>query len=105
MGRVVLLLALAASLCLAAKDWQQGKLVDLSVSQGTLPNGKPSAVKVFTFSVDAGDKIYAGQETSKSAPHVEVNAPIDYMLSGKDLYVKDSGGKALKLLLVKTTRK
>ena len=106
MKRVALVFVLVASLCGAApKDWKQGKLLDVSISQASLPNGKPAATKLFKFTVDAGDRVYEGQETAKSAPHVEVNAPIECAVQWNNLFVKDSAGKIHKLALMKTIRK
>jgi hypothetical protein len=89
----------------SAADWKQGKLVDISISMTPLPSGKPAPRKIYTYSVDGGDKIYEGQEVGRKAPHVEVNSPIDYSVSKDYLLVKDSDRKVHKLALVKRTRK
>jgi hypothetical protein len=86
-------------------DWKDGKLVDLAVSMTPLPSGKPAPRKVYTYSVDGGEKVYQASETGRKAPHVEVNAPIAYSVSKDYLLIKDSDGKVHKLALMKTTRK
>lgn len=100
-------LASAMALAHAASppSWKDGKLLDLTVAMTALPSGKPARLKVYTFSVDGGDKIYEGQETSRNAPHVVVNSPIPYSITSDYLYIKDSDGKVHKLSLTKTTRK
>jgi hypothetical protein len=92
------------ALVLAAKDpaeWMTGKLIDLS----TASESNTRILTVFTFSVDGGDKIFEGKETTKRAPHVEVNSPIQYSVMKDYLFVKDADGKVHRLALVKTTRK
>ena len=86
-------------------DWKQGKLVDISMSMTPLPNGKPAPRKIYTYSVDGGDKVYEAQEVGRKAPHVEVNSSIDYSVSKDYLLLRDSDRKVHKLELVKTTRK
>lgn len=89
----------------SAADWKQGKLVDISMSTTPLRNGKPAPQKIYTYSVDGGDKVYQAHEVGRKAPHVEVNAPIDYSVSKDHVLVRDSDRKVHKLALVKTTRK
>jgi hypothetical protein len=89
----------------SSSEWKQGKLLDVTINMTPLPNGKPAPRKVYTYSVDGGDKIYEAQEVGRKAPHVEVNSPIPYSVSKDYLLVKDSDGKVHKLALVKTTRK
>ncbi len=85
--------------------WRQGTLVNMNVSTAQQKNGKPAPDKIFTYSVDGGDKIYEAQEVAKKAPHIEVNSPVSYSLSKDRLLVRDEQGKVHKLALVKTTRK
>lgn len=101
------LLASALALAHAASpaSWKDGKLLDLTVAMTALPSGKPAPLKVYTFSVDGSDKIYEAQETSRKAPHVEVNSPIPYSITSDHLYIRDADGKVHKLSLTKTTRK
>jgi hypothetical protein len=102
-------LALAAGLFSApaafSADWKQGTLLNMNVNTAQEKNGKPAPNKVFTYSVDGGDKVYEAQEVAKKAPHVEVNSPVSYSLSKDRLLVRDGQGKVHKLALVKTTRK
>ena len=89
----------------ARTEWREGKLVNLDAGALTQKNGKPSPIKMFRFAVDAGDKVYEGEESGKKAPHVEVNSPIQYAIDKDHLYIKDAQGKTHKLSLLKTTRK
>ena len=43
--------------------------------------------KIFSFSVDGGEKLYEGQEVGETAPRVELNAPIQYSNS---LYINSA---------------
>lgn len=93
--------------------WKHGKLTNLDV--GSHPrtltyNGQliTHHDRVFTYSVDAGDRIYQGEEVggpSAKPTHVVVNGPVEYRLDKDHLYIKDSDGKSHKLDLIKTTRK
>jgi hypothetical protein len=101
------------ALVVSAKDpteWITGKLTDLSTASESRVHGVNGIVNtriltVYTFSVDAGDKIFEAKETARRAPHVEVNSPIQYSVTKDYLFVKDADGKIHKLALVKTTRK
>jgi hypothetical protein len=104
LSRLLLGCALAIQAALTA-DWKQGKLLDISMSSNPLRNGKPAPQKVYTYSVDGGDKVYEAQEVGRKAPHVEVNSSIEYWASKDYLHVRDSDGRVHKLALVKTTRK
>jgi hypothetical protein len=86
-------------------DWRQGTLVNMNVSTAQQKNGKPAPDKIFTYSVDGGDKVYEAQEVAKKAPHVEVNSPVSFSVSKDRLLVRDAQGKVHKLALVKTTLK
>ena len=90
-------------------DWKQGKLVNLDVGSQSTVKGVNGIVKtrvrrVFTYTVDGGDKIYDGVEVGKPL-QVEVNGMVEYAVQKDHLYLKDSEGKSHKLDLVKTTRK
>jgi hypothetical protein len=101
---------------LFAKDpgeWKQGKLLNLDVGSRSKVVGVNGMVttkvrRVFTYSVDGGDRIYDGQEISGRGGkpiHVEVNGPVEYAIDKDHLYLKDSDGKSHKLDLLRTTRK
>jgi hypothetical protein len=99
------LAGLLSALAAFSADWRQGTLVNMNVSTAQQKNGKPAPDKVFTYSVDGGDKVYEAQEVAKKAPRVEVNSPVSYSVSKDRLLVRDEQGKTHKLALVKTTRK
>ena len=64
--------------------------------------------RVFTYSIDAGDKVYQAEEVGRrnaKAIRVDVNGPVDYRLDKDHLYIRDPDGKSHKLDLIKTTRK
>jgi hypothetical protein len=92
------------SFILLSKDpteWRPGKLVDLATSTESKVVGVNGLVttgirKVFTFTVDCGDRIYEAQEIGRKAPHVEVNAPIQYSASKVYLLIKDTDGRVHK---------
>jgi hypothetical protein len=91
-------------------DWKPGKLVNLAATTESKVVGVNGIVstnirKVFTFTVDSGDRIYEAQEISRKAPRVEVNAPIQYSGSKDYLFIKDVDGKVHKLAIIKVTRK
>lgn len=104
---------------LSAKEpaWKQGKLINLDVGSFTRTTSSPYVNhgqiithrdRVFTYSVDGGDKIYEAEEVggpSAKAIHVDVNGPVEYWIDKDHLYIKDQDGKSHKLDLVKTTRK
>ena len=92
-------------LAVARTEWREGKLVNVDAGTLTRKNGKPSPVRIFRLAVDAGDKVYEGEESGKKAPRVEVNSPIQYAIDKDHLYIKDAQGKTHKLSLLKTTRK
>lgn len=109
---IIWLLAFA----LLAKDpseWKQGKLLNLDIGSQSKVAGVDGIVttrvrRVFTYSVDGGDRIFDGQEVSgkDGKPiHIEVNGPVEYAIDKDHLYLKDSDGKSHKLDLVRTTRK
>jgi hypothetical protein len=101
----LLLGAILAIQAASTADWKEGKLLDISMSSTPLRNGKPAPQKVYTYSVDGGDKVYEAQEVGRKAPHVEVNSSVEFSISKDYLRVRDSDGKVHKLALVKTTRK
>jgi hypothetical protein len=100
---------------LSAKEpgvWKQGKLINVDVGSYTRTTSSPYVNngqiithrrRVFTYSIDAGDKIYQGE--AGASARVEVNGPIEYRLEKDHLYIKDLDGKSYKLDLIKTTRK
>jgi hypothetical protein len=102
---LALLVGLLCAPAAFSADWRQGTLVNMNVSTAQQKNGKPAPDKVFTYSVDGGDKVYEAQEVAKKAPHVDVNSPVSYSLSKDRLLVRDREGKVHKLALVKTTLK
>src|SRR3984893_2484176 len=92
-------------LAVARTEWREGKLVNIDAATSTRKNGKPLPNRIFRFAVDAGDKVYEGEESGKTAPRVEVNSPVGYAIDKDHLYIKDAQGKTHKLALLKTTRK
>ena len=92
-------------LAVARTEWREGKLVNIDAATSTRKNGKPLPNRIFRFAVDAGDKVYEGEESGKKAPRFEVNSPVRYAIDKDHLYIKDAQGKTHKLSLLKTTRK
>ena len=101
---------------LFAKDpseWKHGTLLNLDIGSQSKVAGVNGIVttrvrRVFTYSVDGGDRVYDGQEVGgrDGKPiRVEVNGPVEYAADKDHLYLKDSDGKSHKLDLVRTTRK
>jgi hypothetical protein len=84
---------------------ETGKAVRYFHEQHSFAKWQARASKVYTYSVDGGDKVYEAQEVGRKAPHVEVNSSIGYWVSKDYLRVRDSDGRVHKLALVKTTRK
>ncbi len=106
----LLLLFTFAGLAKDPTEWKSGKLLDLSSGTETRVAGVNGVVstrlrKIFTYRVDAGERVYEAQEVGRRVPRVEVNAPIPYSVSKDYLFVKDGDGKVHKLALMKTTRK
>ena len=86
-------------------EWREGKLVGLDVATSPLKNGKPAPIRIFRFAVDAGDRVYEGEEPDKKAPPFEVNSLVQFAIDKDHLYIKDNRGKIHKLPLLKTTLK
>lgn len=94
-------------------EWKQGQLVNLDAGSQSKVTGVNGIVKtrirrVFTYSVDAGDRIYDGQEVAGRGGkpiHVDVNGPVEYAVDKDHLYLRDSDGKPHRLDLLRTTRK
>jgi hypothetical protein len=104
------------ALGLLAKDpteWKQGKLLNIDVGSQLRVVGYNGMIgtnvrRVFTYSIDGGDRIYDGQEVTGrhgKPVHVEVNGPVEYAVDKNHVYLRDSDGKSHKLDLVRTTRK
>ena len=104
------------AILLFAKDPSEskhGKLLNLDIgSQSKVPgvNGIVTTriSRVFTYSVDGGDRVYDGQEVSRrdgKPIRIEVNRPVEYAIDRDHLYLKDSDGKSHRLDLVRTTSK
>ena len=109
---------LCSGSALSAKEpevWIQGKLINVDVGSYTRTTSSPYVnngqlithrVKVFTYSVGAGEKIYQAEGNfPPTAIRVDVNGPLEYRLDKDHLYIKDADGKSHKLDLIKTTRK
>jgi len=117
LGSVACFLAAGALSAKEPEVWKQGKLINVDVGSYTRTTSSPFVNKgqiithrdrVFTYSVDAGDKIYQAEEVggpSATAIRVDVNGPVEYRIDKDHLYIKDPDGKSHKLDLVKTTRK
>ena len=96
-------------------DWKQGKLITVDI--GSYPRTTSSPYvnngqvfthrhRVFTYSIDAGDKIYQAETgIAPTAIPVDVNGPVEFRIDKEHLYIKGPDGKGRKLDLVKTTRK
>jgi hypothetical protein len=97
------------AILLFAKDPSEskhGKLLNLDIgSQSKVPgvNGIVTTriSRVFTYSVDGGDRVYDGQEVSRRDGY----RPVEYAIDRDHLYLKDSDGKSHRLDLVRTTSK
>ncbi len=110
----VLLIAVASQIYPKDRDWKQGKVVNVDVGGYSKTFGVNGQImtkhrRIFTYSVDGGDKIYEAQEVgrgnAKAIRGVEVNGTVEYDFDKDHFYLRDSDGKTHKLDLVKTTRK
>jgi hypothetical protein len=96
-------------------DWKQGKLINVDVGSYTKTTSSPyinngqvftHRRRVFTYSIDAGDKIYQAEtDIAPTAISVDVNGPVEFRIDKDHLYIKGPDGKSHKFDLVKTTRK
>jgi hypothetical protein len=110
---VACLLMVAALSAKEPEDWKQGKLINVDIGSYSRTFGVNGQIntqrrRVFTYSIDAGDKVYQAEEVGRrnaKAIRVDVNGPVDYRLNKDHLYIRDPDGKSHKLDLIKTTRK
>lgn len=109
---VACLLLVAALSAKEPEDWKQGKLINVDIGSYSRTFGVNGQIntqrrRVFTYSIDAGDKVYQAEEVGRrdaKAIRVDVNGPVDYRLDKDHLYIRDPDGKSHKLDLIKTTR-
>ena len=106
---MALALALVSAQLIAAtsREWKSGML--LSVDEpDLLTSTKKQAVvpvRLWAYSIDAGDVVYEAERRSKRPIQIEISGPVSFALDGAHLYVKDATGHEFKLTLLKTTRK
>lgn len=99
---VACFLMVAALFAKEPEDWKQGKLINLEIGSYSKTFGGSGRIntqrrRVFTYSIDAGDKIYQAEEVGRrnaKAIRVDVNGPVDYRLDKDQLYVRDPEGKS-----------
>jgi len=88
--------------CISAKEpyhWTEGKVVKLTVRPevSSLNAGKYAELtKVFTYTIQGDDGLHVAQERAKRAT-ATVESKVQYSLSDKYVYLKDSEGKVHKL--------
>ena len=97
------------------ENWKQGKLINVDVGSYTKTTSSPYVNngqvfthrrRVFTYSIDAGDKIYQAEtDIAPTSIPVDVNGPVEFRIDKDHLYIKGPDSKGRRLDLVKTTRK
>lgn len=114
MKRLLIFLLLAAC-ALYAKDrqWQDGKLVAVTVNNQNVPSrvnpyGNIRSYQAIDFYITVSDgkiQYYAGRQVwaERDMPHLTENSPIKFVIEKDSLIIRDERGKEFKARITKKT--
>jgi hypothetical protein len=100
--RILVLEVLLLAACIYSQDrnWKHGSVLAIE-SSGRL--GGRGTHSLITYRIDGGEETYDAQEIArKRIQGVEVNGPVEYDVSGRHLYIRDSRLKIHKLKLTRS---
>ena len=107
-----LMLALSTA-CLSAKNrpavWSTAMLVDSNVQSRQIILGTSDQIltgyrNVWTYSLDAGDKIFVARYNHRNRIPLTVGESVEFAVSDDDLYIQ-AAGKTFKLRVIKESLK
>ncbi|MGC9951420.1 MAG: hypothetical protein ABSF64_34115 [Bryobacteraceae bacterium] len=107
--------ALALSLVTASaggksRTWQTGTLMDVSVNSVDSVHGvngiiNTTGINFWSYTPDAGDRVYVGEQRSRKPIQLEVNAPVQFAVEKDHVFILDHERKEFRLNIIKTTLK
>ena len=93
-----------------ARAWQTGTLMDVSVNSVDSVHGvngiiNTTRINFWSYTLDAGDRVYVGEHRSRKPIQMEVNGPIQFAVEKDHIFVLDHERKEFRLNIIKTTLK
>lgn len=93
-----------------ARTWQTGTLMDVSVNSVDSVHGvngiiNTTRINFWSYTLDAGDRVYVGEHRSRKPIQMEVNGPIQFAVEKDHIFILDHERKEFRLNIIKTTLK
>lgn len=108
-GRLAVVFACLAVVVLAkdSSQWLTGTLISVEPHTYTSSTRNHPNIELrdWTYTIDAGERVYEAEGGPDRPIRVEVNGPVTFSIEKDHLYIKDAEGHRFKLDLLKTTRK
>lgn len=106
----LLLSLVTASAGTKGRTWQSGTLIDVSVNSVASVQGvngiiNTARINFWSYTVDAGDRVYVGERRSRKPIQLEVNGPIQFAVEKDRIFILDHERKEFRLNIIKTTLK
>ena len=100
----------AASAGIKERAWQTGTLLDVSVNSVASVQGvngiiNTARVNFWSYTLDAGDRVYVGERRSRKPVQLEINGPIQFAVEKDHIFILDHERRELRLNIIKTTLK
>lgn len=77
-----------------ARSWQTGTLMDVSVNSVDSVHGvngiiNTTRINFWSYTLDAGDRVYVGERRSRKPVQLEVNGPIQFAVEKDHIFILD----------------
>jgi hypothetical protein len=92
------------------RAWQTGTLLDVSVNsvasiQGVNGIINTARVNYWSYTLDAGDRVYVGERWSRKPVQLEINGPIQFAVEKDHIFIMDHERREFRVNIIKTTLK